>query len=609
MDVRYLQKALGSSLTDAMAQVAMQKSRDPVKLVGEFLRKRADELAFLERAAAAERQAEYDALLAASAAEDAASAAASAVASSSKEPRWSAVGAGAPKLVIAGPPAAGKGTQCTRIVERYGVVHISTGDMLRAEVAAGSAEGLAAKAAMDAGAYVSDDLITAMLVKKLATDEVRAKGFLLDGFPRTAAQAASLTAITDVDAFITLEVPDEKLVQRAVGRRSDPETGKIYHLVTDPPPADDAALNERLVHRADDNEETVLKRLATYRASVAATKAHFGAHRFPGFGVLVAVDADRARDVITRDIFAVIEEGVLPLDAALWSPKLPESTPPADGTLQARLSAALCSLKEESGAADVWLGRRCGAAAGTEDTDADAGGDEDEGGDAPAEPASIQFVAAAAEGFTLEGKAALASGDGATWALFAAPAAAEGDEEEEAGGDEDAEATPAPEGAATPAHLVPAFADGAAVAGAPAIHIPNVLRAGGVKFAGVPKFGALGAIKFTYDAIQHSGDALKALSAYVALDGGAGDAAAESKEGGDEGEDGAAGPALDPSADYAPAGVALATTDMVLAMDTVRQPSLARSDSCTAPSCSCFLFAHVLTLLFSLCPLPSLPLT
>ena len=152
MDVRYLQKALGSSLTDAMAQVAMQKSRDPVKLVGEFLRKRADELAFLERAAAAERQAEYDALLAASAAEDAASAAASAVASSSKEPRWSAVGAGAPKLVIAGPPAAGKGTQCTRIVERYGVVHISTGDMLRAEVAAGSAEGLAAKAAMDAGA-------------------------------------------------------------------------------------------------------------------------------------------------------------------------------------------------------------------------------------------------------------------------------------------------------------------------------------------------------------------------------------------------------------------------------------------------------------------------
>ena len=550
MDVKYLQNALGDSLTDAMAQVAMQKSRDPVKFLGEFLLKRGDELAFLERARAAEREAEYAEMLAAQDRAAAAAAAQAAYEAAEMSPLWGSLGAGPPKIVIAGPPAAGKGTQCERIVERYGVVHISTGDMLRAEVAAGSAEGVAAKAAMDAGEYVSDALITAMLVKKLATDECKAKGFLLDGFPRTAAQAASLTAITDVDVFLTLEVPDDKLVARAVGRRSDPVTGKIYHMVTDPPPADDAEITARLVHRKDDTEETVTTRLATYHASVGATKEHFEQHRFVNFGVVVTVDADRERDVITQDLFAAIEEGVLPLDAAVWTAALPKATAVESTSLQARLQMALGALRGEAGASDVWVGRKTGVAASTEPA-----GDEDDAV-AAAEPLSIQFVASAADGFAIEGKTSLAEGEGATWALFAAAAAAaEGDEEPEPeADDEDAEAAPAAaSGAPKPVLLVPAFANGAAVAGAPAIHIPNVLRATGVKFAGVPKFGAFSAVKFSYDALQHSPDALKALAAYIALDAGAEDA-----------------PQLDATKGYAPVGIELATTEMVVAMDSVR---------------------------------------
>lgn len=203
-------------------------------------------------------------------------------------------------LVIAGPPASGKGTQCEHIVRRYGVVHISTGDILRAEVKAGTANGREAKRCMDGGGLVPDALITKMVIARIGRSDVRARGFLLDGFPRTAAQAKSLSAVTDVDAFVLLHTPDDILVDRAVGRRLDPVTGVIYHLTYKPPPTDDVALTARLVHRSDDTAATVGKRLATYHATIGPIRAHFD-------GCLTLVDANRAPAAVAVGVIAALD--------------------------------------------------------------------------------------------------------------------------------------------------------------------------------------------------------------------------------------------------------------------------------------------------------------
>ena len=203
-------------------------------------------------------------------------------------------------LVIAGPPASGKGTQCELIVERYGVVHISTGDILRAEVKAGTANGREAKRCMEAGGLVPDALITKMVIARIGKSDVRQRGYLLDGFPRTAAQAKSLSKVTTVDAFVLLTTPDNVLVGRAVGRRLDPKTGVIYHLTYKPPPTNDPALTRRLVHRSDDTEETVGKRLATYHATIGPIKTHFEP-------CLSLIDANRKPTTIAGDIFAAVD--------------------------------------------------------------------------------------------------------------------------------------------------------------------------------------------------------------------------------------------------------------------------------------------------------------
>ena len=129
------------------------------------------------------------------------------------------------RLIICGAPASGKGTQCERIRERYGVVHLSTGDMLRAAVAVGTEVGCEAAAYMDKGALVPDDVIIDVVVERLSQPDCRSRGWLLDGFPRTAAQAAALSAAGIVpDGVLLLDVPDDALVERVVGRRLDPET-------------------------------------------------------------------------------------------------------------------------------------------------------------------------------------------------------------------------------------------------------------------------------------------------------------------------------------------------------------------------------------------------
>lgn len=170
------------------------------------------------------------------------------------------------KVILLGAPGAGKGTQAKLIMERFGIPQISTGDMLRAAVKAGTPLGLQAKDIMAAGGLVSDDLIIA-LVKERITEADCAKGFLFDGFPRTIPQAeALLDAGVEIDHVIEIYVPDEEIVERISGRRVHEASGRIYHVVHSAPKVEglDDETGEPLVQRPDDQEETVRKRLAIY---------------------------------------------------------------------------------------------------------------------------------------------------------------------------------------------------------------------------------------------------------------------------------------------------------------------------------------------------------
>lgn len=162
--------------------------------------------------------------------------------------------------MLFGPPGAGKGTQAEIIVEMTGKPQISTGDMLRSAVSQGSELGLEAKEYMESGQLVPDQVIIGLIQDRLE-DPDASNGVLFDGFPRTIHQAEALSEIAEVSAVIAIEVPDEEIVNRIVGRRMDPETGEIYHVSFKPPPPE---LISRLVQRKDDNEDTVRMRLAAY---------------------------------------------------------------------------------------------------------------------------------------------------------------------------------------------------------------------------------------------------------------------------------------------------------------------------------------------------------
>jgi adenylate kinase len=178
----------------------------------------------------------------------------------------------APHIIISGAPGSGKGTQCENIVKKYGVVHISTGDVLREHVKNGTELGKTAKGHMEKGELVPDALVIAMVKDKLSNPEVAKKGWLLDGFPRTPEQAKALADLgVTADCFLQLEVPDSVLVERICGRRTDPVTGKIYHLKFNPPPNDPTVIN-RLQHRKDDTEEALRTRLEQYHKNVNGIK-------------------------------------------------------------------------------------------------------------------------------------------------------------------------------------------------------------------------------------------------------------------------------------------------------------------------------------------------
>jgi len=181
------------------------------------------------------------------------------------------------RLILLGPPGAGKGTQAAFIKQLYAIPQISTGDMLRAAVQAGTPLGLAAKKVMDSGALVSDDIIIALVKERLKAVDC-AQGYLFDGFPRTIPQADAMkNAAVPIDFVLDIAVPDDAIVERMSGRRVHPASGRSYHVKFNPPKVAgrDDLTGELLIQRDDDKEETVKKRLAVYHAQTEPLVAYY----------------------------------------------------------------------------------------------------------------------------------------------------------------------------------------------------------------------------------------------------------------------------------------------------------------------------------------------
>lgn len=170
------------------------------------------------------------------------------------------------RMILLGAPGAGKGTQAKFLTEAYGIPQISTGDMLRAAVKAGTDIGLKAKSVMDSGALVTDDIIIDLVKERITQDDCK-EGFLFDGFPRTIPQAEAMRdAGVEIDIVMEINVPDDEIVRRLSGRRVHPDSGRVYHVVFNPPEVEgkDDVTGEPLVQRDDDKEGTVRKRLSVY---------------------------------------------------------------------------------------------------------------------------------------------------------------------------------------------------------------------------------------------------------------------------------------------------------------------------------------------------------
>lgn len=200
------------------------------------------------------------------------------------------------KVILLGAPGAGKGTQAARIAEKYHLPHISTGDIFRKNIREGTPIGLVAKSYIDKGQLVPDDVTVQIVRERLAEPDCKA-GFLLDGFPRTPAQAEALDAFAQADVALNLEVDFGKLLARITGRRVCADCGESFHTDFLGGRTECAKCGGKLVRRADDNEETVAKRLEVYRASTAPLIAWY-----EGKGVLRNVPADGSID----EVFAAV---------------------------------------------------------------------------------------------------------------------------------------------------------------------------------------------------------------------------------------------------------------------------------------------------------------
>lgn len=213
------------------------------------------------------------------------------------------------RIILLGAPGAGKGTQAQFIMEKYGIPQISTGDMLRAAIKAGTELGKQAKAVIDAGQLVSDEIILGLIKERIAAEDCQ-KGFLLDGFPRTIPQADGLKEMgVDVDYVIEFDVADDVIVERMAGRRAHLASGRTYHVVYNPPKVEgkDDVTGEDLVIREDDKEETVRARLDVYHTQTAPLIEYYGKEaqagntkylKFDGTKQVAEVSAEDRKSVV-----------------------------------------------------------------------------------------------------------------------------------------------------------------------------------------------------------------------------------------------------------------------------------------------------------------------
>jgi len=213
------------------------------------------------------------------------------------------------RVILLGAPGSGKGTQAQAITEKYGIPQISTGDMLRAAVREGTPLGLEAKKIMDAGLLVSDDIILGLIQERIKADDCRT-GFLLDGFPRTIAQADGLKNMgINIDHVVEFDVEDEEIVKRMSGRRVHPASGRTYHIVFNPPRDEgkDDLTGDPLIQRDDDSEATVRKRLSVYHEQTKPLVGYYrklaeeGAVRFASMNGVGNVET------ITERLFAALQ--------------------------------------------------------------------------------------------------------------------------------------------------------------------------------------------------------------------------------------------------------------------------------------------------------------
>lgn len=213
------------------------------------------------------------------------------------------------RLILLGAPGAGKGTQARFITEKYGIPQISTGDMLRAAVKAGTELGLQAKEVMDAGGLVSDDIIIGLVKERIAEDDC-VNGFLFDGFPRTIPQAqAMVEAGVAIDHVVEIAVEDEEIVARLSGRRVHPGSGRVYHLQHNPPQQEglDDVSGEPLVQRDDDQEETVRRRLEVYHAQTSPLIDFYQSMEGDDVPAYHRIEGVGSVDTIREQVFAALD--------------------------------------------------------------------------------------------------------------------------------------------------------------------------------------------------------------------------------------------------------------------------------------------------------------
>ena len=211
------------------------------------------------------------------------------------------------KLILLGPPGAGKGTQCKRVIDKYSMAHLSSGDILRAERKANSELGQKAQSYMDSGGLVPDDLIIDMMIGAI---QKCSGGYVLDGFPRTVAQGEGLDAALKkagekIDAIVNLQVPDEPILVRMTGRRSCPVCGAVYHIENLKPKVDGQCDKGcgLLVQRKDDTPEVVSHRLKTYHEQTAAVVGYYQQNG----NMIIDIDANQDIDRVTADIFSKLD--------------------------------------------------------------------------------------------------------------------------------------------------------------------------------------------------------------------------------------------------------------------------------------------------------------